>query len=489
MLPLALILQAQGHRVSGSDRALDQGRTAQKFDFLRARGMLLFPQDGSGIAGPDLTVVTSAAIEDSVPDVQAARRVGAPIITRAELLARIFNAAPLGIAIGGTSGKSTTTGMLGWILHRAGRQPTIMNGAVMKNFITPEVPFASALVGGGEVFVSEVDESDGSIAHYAPRIAVLSNISVDHKSLAELRALFRDFIAKAETAVVNHDNGEAAALASALPASRVVSFSLRDPEAHLLGTELAPAPDGIAFRASERGAGGSAAIVRLQVPGRHNVANALAALAAARAAGVSLAEAADALRSFAGIRRRLEVVGTANGVTVIDDFAHNPDKIAATLATLHDFPGRLLVLFQPHGYGPLRQMKDAFVETFARDLGARDVLVMPDPVYFGGTTDRSVSSRDVISAVAARGREAYFFTDRPACGDQLVALARPGDRIVVMGARDDTLAQFAAGLLTGIAGVPDTDRGTPAAAGCLADDHQRGVRPPPARNSAPPSYS
>src|SRR5262249_131043 len=180
--------------------------TAQKFDFLRARGMPLFPQDGSGVTGPDLTVVTSAAIEETVPDVAVARRVGAPIISRAALLAEIFNAAPLGIAVGGTSGKSTTTGMLGWILHRTGRQPTMMNCALMKNFITAEVPFASAVVGSGEVFVTEVDESDGSIALYSPRVAVLNNISIDHKSLPELRALFRDFIGKSETAVINRDN-------------------------------------------------------------------------------------------------------------------------------------------------------------------------------------------------------------------------------------------------------------------------------------------
>ena len=446
MLPLALILQAKGHAVSGSDRALDQGRTAQKFDFLRSRGMPLFPQDGSGITGPDLTVVTSAAIEERVPDVQAARRVGAPIITRAALLAQIFNAAPLGIGIAGTSGKSTTTGMLGWILQRAGREPTIMNGAVMKNFITPEVPFASALVGRGEVFVSEVDESDGSIAHYHPRIAVLNNISIDHKSLPELRALFRDFVGRSETAVINRDNDEAAVLGAGRPASGIVTYSLQDDAAGLHGSNLIPAPDGIAFEARERGTGRPTP-VRLRVPGRHNVANALAAIAAARAAGVALNVAAEALQDFSGIRRRLEVVGIAGGVTVIDDFAHNPDKIAATLATLHDFPGRLLVLFQPHGYGPLRQMKDAFIEVFARDLGPRDVLVMPDPVYFGGTTDRSASSGDVTSAVEARGREAYFFSDRPSCGDKLVTLARPGDRIVIMGARDDTLAQFAAGVL------------------------------------------
>jgi UDP-N-acetylmuramate--alanine ligase len=450
MLPLALILQAKGLSVSGSDRALDQGRTAQKFDFLRARGMPLFPQDGSGITGADLTVVTSAAIEETVPDVQAARRVGAPVVTRAALLAEIFNAAPLGIAIAGTSGKSTTTGMLGWILYRTGRRPTIMNGAVMKNFITPEIPFASAVVGSGDIFVSEVDESDGSIAYYSARIAVLNNISIDHKPLPELRTLFRDFLGKSETAVINRDNEEAALLAAERPRNQLVTYSLRDDAADLRGIDLAPAPDGIGFRIAERGRG-KAVPVRLRVPGRHNVANALAAVAAARAAGLTLADAAEALEDFTGIRRRLEVVGAAGGVTVIDDFAHNPDKIAASLATLHDFPGRLLVLFQPHGYGPLRQMKDAFVEVFACNLAARDVLIMPDPVYFGGTTDRSVSSRDVIAAIEARGRQAYFFGERPAGGDKLVALARAGDRIVVMGARDDTLAQFAAGLVARLA--------------------------------------
>jgi UDP-N-acetylmuramate--alanine ligase len=144
-------------------------------------------------------------------------------------------------------------------------------------------------------------------------------------------------------------------------------------------------------------------------------------------------------------------VGQAGGVTVIDDFAHNPDKIEATLATLHDFPGRLLVLFQPHGFGPLRMMKDAFIDVFAGQLGKDDVLIMPDPVYYGGTTDRSVTSADVVAGVAARGRQAVAFAERAECGAKLLALAEPGDRIVVMGARDDTLSTFAADLLTRLA--------------------------------------
>src|ERR1700689_2875078 len=172
MLPLALILRGHGARVTGSDRALDQGRTAAKFGFLRDRGIALFPQDGSGVTDAAQTVVISAAVEDTVPDVKAARAVGAPLLTRAELLSRLFNAAPRGIGVAGTSGKSTTTGMIGWILSATGRDPTVMNGAVMKNFAGPEALFASALVGAGDIFVSEVDESDGSIARYTPHVAV-----------------------------------------------------------------------------------------------------------------------------------------------------------------------------------------------------------------------------------------------------------------------------------------------------------------------------
>ncbi|PKU24422.1 UDP-N-acetylmuramate--L-alanine ligase [Telmatospirillum siberiense] len=444
MLPLALIVQSEGVGVAGSDRALDQGRTAAKFDFLRARGIPLFPQDGSGVARAGLVLVTSAAVEETVPDVQAARRLGAKLITRAELLAELFNGAACGIGVAGTSGKSTTTGMIGWILHRLGREPTVMNGAVMKNFITPEAPFASALIGGGGPFVSEVDESDGSIALYRPRVAVLNNIALDHKSLEELRGLFGDFVDKADLAVLNLDNPETARLAAAMPAGKCVTYSLSELGANLAAEGIAPAADGVSFLVVD---GARRIPVRLRVPGRHNVSNALAALGAVRALGVPLADAAEALAGFEGIRRRLEVVGTAAGVTVIDDFAHNPDKIAATLETLHNFPGRLLIMFQPHGFGPLRMMKDAFIAEFVRDMTEGDVLVMPDPVYFGGTVDRSVTSADIVSGIAARGRHAFALSERAACGDKLLELARPGDRILVMGARDDTLSQFAGDLL------------------------------------------
>jgi UDP-N-acetylmuramate--alanine ligase len=446
MLPLATIVEARGHQVAGSDRSLDQGRLAPKFENLEAQGIALFPQDGSGLA-PGQILVASAAVEDHVPDVVRAAELGVPRLSRAELLAEMFNAADTGIAVGGTSGKSTVTGMIGWILHSAGRDPTVMNGAVMKNFVAPGRPFASALVGAGGAFVSEVDESDGSIALYRPKIAVLGNITLDHKSLDELRLLFGAFAAAADVAIVNLDDPETRRLAAGLDPLRLRTFSFHE-EADFTGSTVAEAPQSIAFSVCEEG--GAPVPVRLQLPGRHNAENALAAIAAARAAGVGLVAAAEALAGFQGLRRRFELVGIANGVAVIDDFAHNPDKIAATLRTVRAFPGRLLVFFQPHGYGPLRTMKDELAACFAHGLSPDDLLIMPDPVYYGGTTDREIGSADIVAAVRAAGRAAEHIPSRSDCAARLAELARPGDRIVVMGARDDTLTQFAEGVLASL---------------------------------------
>ena len=456
-MPLAMILAARGVRVAGSDRALDAGRVPAKFDALRDLGIALFAQDGSGIVSPDQLVVASAAVEDGVPDIVAATAMGCRRVGRAALLARLFDASALPIGVAGTSGKSTVTGMIGWILHALGRDPTVMNGAVMKNFVRPDTPFASALVGSGDAFVSEVDESDGSIALYHPRIAVLNNVGVDHKSLDELRTLFGDFVRGAATAVVNIGDPEAAAIAATLPRERLVTVAVAV-EADLVAENLAPEPYAIGF---DLIAAGERHRVRLAVPGRHNVANALAAIAAVGAAGVPIADAARGIEGFAGLRRRFDLVGEADGVAVIDDFGHNPDKIAATLATLHAHPGRLLVLFQPHGYGPLRMMRADLVATFAQGLAPGDVLVLPDPVYQGGTVDRSVGSEAIVAPLAAAGRDARHLPDRAAAAAALVAEARPGDRIVVMGARDDTLSQLAADMLTQLACTPRSE-GEPA---------------------------
>ncbi len=447
MLPLALILKGHGATIAGSDRSRDQGRTPEKFTWLESLGFTLFPQDGSGVTSAAQTLVASAAVEDTVPEMVRAHELGCPRMSRAELLAALFNAAPCGIALAGTSGKSTVTGMTGWILDQAGRDPTIMNGAVMKNFAGPGAPFASARVGQGGVFVSEVDESDGSIALYTPKIAVLLNVSLDHKSMEELRELFGNFLGAAQVCAVNIDDAESAALAGR--AKALVTFAVHAPEA-MIGVEpgsLVERPTSLSARVIDR-RDGSAHALDLQVPGRHNLANALAAIAAASAAGVAVSESVTALGSFAGLARRFDIVGTSPaGITVIDDFGHNPEKCAATLNALKAHPGRVIAFFQPHGYGPLRQMGHELAEVFARLLDPDDVTILCDPVYFGGTVDRSEGSERIVNLIAAAGGSAEYIPSREDCGKRIAQLARPGDRVVIMGARDDTLSAFARSIL------------------------------------------
>ena len=451
MLPLVLILRGAGVQVAGSDRSRDQGRTPEKFAWLESLGFALHPQDGSGIVSADQTLVASAAVEDTVPEVVRAGELGCPRMSRAQLLAMLFNAASIRIAIGGTSGKSTVTGMAGWIMTAAGRDPTIMNGAVMKNFASPDAPFASSRVGSGGVFVSEVDESDGSIALYDPGVAVVSNVSLDHKSLDELRSLFAAFVQRSAVAVMNCDDAEAAAL---IPqAKALISFGIDSPAA-MIGVaagSIIEAPTGLTATVLDRRAGTSARL-DLQVPGRHNLANALAAIAACSAAGVDFTEAVQALGSFAGLARRFDIVGiSAGGVTVIDDFGHNPDKVAATLNTLKVHPGRIIAFFQPHGYGPLRQMGSELAQTFARLLGPDDLTILCDPVYFGGTVDQSQGSERIVQLIRDHGGNAEYIPARDDCAARIIQLAQPGDRVVIMGARDDTLALFARNLLADLA--------------------------------------
>lgn len=448
MLPLALILKGHGAEIGGSDRSRDQGHGAEKFGWLESLGFQLFPQDGSGVTSAAQTLVASAAVEDTVPEVVRARDLGCPRMSRAQLLATLFNAASFGVAIGGTSGKSTVTGMTGWIMTAAGRDPTIMNGAVMKNFVAPDAPFASARVGAGDAFVSEVDESDGSIALYRPRVAVLGNVSLDHKSLEELRDLFGDFLAHADVSAINLDDAETAALAHR--ARALVTFGITSPDAQIGAEEIVEGPTSLFATILDR-RDGTSHDLRLKVPGRHNLYNALAAIAAASAAGVSVADAVAALGSFEGLARRFDIVGTSpSGITVIDDFGHNPDKVSATLATLKAHPGRVIAFFQPHGYGPLRQMGAELAQVLATRLDPDDVTILCDPVYFGGTVDRSEGSERIVRLIESHAGNAEYIPARADCGRRIAELARPGDRVVVMGARDDTLTVFAREVLAAL---------------------------------------
>ena len=446
MLPLAMIVAADGTKVAGSDRALDQGRLAAKFQWLQDRGIRLFEQDGSGLTESSQILIASAAIEDSVPDVARAIELGCKRMTRAELLAEHFNAVERSIAVGGTSGKSTVTGMIGWILTECGLDPTIMNGAVMKNFVDAATPFASSRVGAGALMVSEVDESDGSIALFNPEIAVLNNVSLDHKSLEELHDLFGNFISKSHHAIWNFDDAESRIIVNRCDIGKASSFGFSaGADFQALAVRETPLGSHFILRSE-----GQEYAVALQVPGQHNIANALAAVAAACAVGVPVERAIAAVGSFQGLARRFDIVGTVRDVTVIDDFGHNPDKIAATLRTLKAFPGRVIAFFQPHGFGPIKKMGAELAAVFTEYLDKDDRVILCDPVYFGGTVDRSFGSDFIVDAIAAAGGNAEHIPARSDCGDRIAQIAQPGDRVVIMGARDDSLHIFAESILAAV---------------------------------------
>lgn len=470
MSALADLTRRNGNAVSGSDRSMDRGETPEKFAMLRKSGMTLFPQDGSGVTAGIDYIVVSSAVENSIPDIRQAQALGIPILKRAELLAQLFNAGR-GIGIAGTSGKTTTTGMTGWMLHDMGLDPTIANGGIMPDFLGhPQSLMGNAVGGASDLFVAEMDESDGTIALFTPEIAVLNNITLDHKPFDVIEPLFKNYLtsSKVRVAVVNLDDDRAAKMAHAHP--QTITYSLKKPEAALFASGLKHLPGGISFSVHDRRDKKDYACT-LAVPGRHNVSNALAALAVAVALDQPLGKAVASLEKFKGTKRRLEILGTQSGVTVIDDFAHNPDKIAASLDTLTAHPGRLLVMFQGHGFGPMKLMRDGIIDAFAKGLRPQDLLVMPEIYYAPNSTFvRNISGAELASEIRMRGINATFFTNttvtsadgkeqeaqdsRKKAGNFLLTNARRGDRIVIMGARDDTLAEFALDLLNSLKKSP-----------------------------------
>jgi len=344
MSAIAQVLAGTGAKVMGSDRNHDRGMHPDLFQNLSAQGIQLVAQDGVSVTSAVSELIVSSAVEATIPDVGMAQQLGIPIRKRAELLAELFNQGR-GIAVGGTSGKSTVTGMIGYVLHAAGKDPTVVSGGKMRNFEDPPM-LGNATTGSGAIVI-EADESDGTIALYEPRISVLTNVSFDHMPLDELVPLFTNYCGRADdVAVVNADCEMSLVATDGLDR---VTFGI-DAEADYRATSVVATRDGMSFVVNNQP-------VTLPVPGKHNVSNALAAIAACEHEGVGLEQAGEALASFKGIARRLEVLGTVGGVTVIDDFAHNPDKLSAAIAALKAFPGRLHVMFQPHGFGPTKMLR------------------------------------------------------------------------------------------------------------------------------------
>jgi UDP-N-acetylmuramate--alanine ligase len=428
MSSLAQILKARGHWVGGSDRSHDRKVNRRLFGKLQRQGIMLYPQNQGTLPAALDALVVSSAIEHESSEVQQAHAAGIPVQHRAGLLAGLFNAS-FGIGIAGTSGKTTVTGMVASILDAAGRDPSVINGGIIKQYATRQ-QIGNARNGTSELLVSEVDESDGSIVHFRPALGVITNISKDHKELEELMGLFQTFAANtARQLIINGDCRRS----RGLHAKAVLTFGMQG------DCDLVP-------DALDCSAAGSRFTLQgmpfsLKVPGRHNVANALAAAAVGRALAIPLGIISRGLAAFAGIKRRLDPVGSKDGITVIDDFAHNPDKIRASLATLREMGRRRIVIFQPHGYGPTRFLRKELARAFSDGMGSEDMLLFLKIYDAGGTADRSISSEDLLNDIA--GPQLLHTPERDAAIAAVRSMAQAGDVIAILGARDDTLSAFA----------------------------------------------
>lgn len=431
MSALAQYLQGIGKQVSGSDRFFVDGEHNETREKLEAEGISCFVQDGSGIGeGTDL-IVASAAIEDTVVEIQKAKQLGIPVMRRSELLSLIAGSKKT-IAVGGTSGKSTTTAMLFDILQYAGLEPSIISGAGLISIIR-EGKIGNAKVGKGEWLVIEADESDGSIVQYKPEIGLLLNVDKDHQELGELMRIFKTFRDNSHRFVVNLSHP----LAASLSKDRQFDFST-DPLIKAGYNAENFRQDGLNISFTIGGVSFS-----MQLVGRHNMENALAATAIANQAGVALTVCAEALEKYEGIFRRHQVLGKKDGVWLIDDYAHNPVKCAAAIEACQPVAKKVIAWFQPHGYKPTKFLREDFVKEIGDALRADDEIWMSEIFYVGGTATKDISANDLIEDLKARGKKAFFVADRK----QFLATARPhftSDTVLLlMAARDPSLEEFA----------------------------------------------
>lgn len=431
MSALAQYLQGIGKNVSGSDRYFREGEFNDTKEKLEAEGIKCFLQDGSGINEKTDLIVVSTAIEDTVYEVQKAKQLNISIIKRSELLALIAESKKT-IAIGGTSGKSTTTAMLFAILEYAGLKPSIISGAGLTSIIE-EGKIGNAKVGEGEWLTIEADESDGSIVYYKPEIGVLLNIDKDHKEIDTLMDIFATFKNNSKKFIVNQSHSLAKKLSQDIKNDFSVdeNFPARYTAKNFIQTGLS-----IQFTIDN-------SPFTLQAIGKHNMENAVAAIAIAHQIGVDLNISSGALEKYEGIYRRSQVYGNKNGVWMIDDYAHNPVKCAASIMACQPITPKVVAWFQPHGFAPTKFLRHDFVEEISKALRPQDEIWMSEIFYAGGTTTKDISANDLINDLKAKGANAFFVKNR----NDLVGAVRShltdNCVLLLMGARDPSLEQFA----------------------------------------------
>lgn len=433
MSGIAEVLLNLGYPVSGSD--LREGEVTRRLAALGAR--ITFGHRAENAAAADVVVVSSAVRPDN-PEVAAARARDVPVIPRAEMLGELMRVKE-GVAVAGSHGKTTTTTMIAVILAEAGLDPTAVIGGKARAF------GSNARLGQGEVLVAEADESDGSFRHLFPTVAVITNIDrehLDHFGTEEaLTAAFLDFAEKVPfygQVVVGADNPLAARLASRL-SKRHVSYGLGAGDYR--GEVVEARPDGTRFRITAHGKARGEA--RINMPGIHYAANALAALCVSDFLGVPFGQYCEALERFQGVDRRFSVRGEAGGVLVVDDYGHHPTELAATVAAARLHGRRLVVAFQPHRYTRTRDL----LGDFAPALAGADEVVLTDIYAAGEAPIPGVTAEALLATFPACARARLV--PRRELVAHLGEAARPGDLVLCLGAGDVTAA--ATELLTALA--------------------------------------
>lgn len=436
MLPLAELLLKKGYSVTGSDRLIgDPGNLDSLSPPIRRRlkrltdlGASLFPQDGSGVTQSTARVVISTAIEQSNPDLVQANAFNIPVLHRSEELKNRTSTGNL-IAIAGTSGKSTTTALTAWILIGLGELASFVGGAEILDS-TEGIGWTAVHVGGGTWSCIEVDESDKSLLHFHPDIAAVLNVTRDHHTYKENLDIFKTFCEQTRgTIILNRNDPGCLQLAETLPKEKIQWFAPPG------SADITNTRDGMTV--TYRGE-----LYDVSLMGAYNAENLAAALTAVQAAlpVASIDAMKTAVKTFPGIRRRMQRYGRGK-IAVYDDYAHNPEKIAALLRSLAERYPRTHIVFQPHGFSPLRFHLDGFAKAFSEGLRDSDCLTLL-PIYdAGGTTDRSISSQDLADRIEARN--VTVAKNREEVIDALQRQTQTGDAVAIAGARDDTLAEFA----------------------------------------------
>ncbi len=434
MSAVAQYLKGIGKNVSGSDRYFLPDTPNKTKEQLEIEGIQCYLQDGSGISAETDLIVVSSAIEDTVFEVQKGRELQIPFMKRSELLSLIAKSKKT-IAVAGTSGKSTTSAMLYQILVDAKLDPSIISGAGLTSLIK-QGKIGNAAVGKGDWLIIEADESDGSVVQYEPEIGLLLNIDKDHQEINELLDLFSVF--KSNTKgffIVNQSN----TLAKSLSENSENDFGFENQNAGYSAEDFKQTGFSLSYKVHNQK-------FEMTSLGQHSVENATAAIAVAHQIGVDFNICAESLKNYEGIYRRHQILGQKNGVWVIDDYAHNPAKCAASIKACQPLAEKVIAWFQPHGYKPTRFLKDDFIEEISKALRPQDEIWMSEIFYAGGTAVKDISASELIDGITAKGKTAYFVEDRKNLLETLRPELKPGTVLLLMGARDPSLETFCANL-------------------------------------------